>query len=60
LAEKQGMNTTDIKTKTKTSLKNFKAVLEKAKDKVSSSFKQKIIEEEKIIDEFQNKAILKK
>jgi len=59
LAEKQGMNTTDIKTKIKTSLKNFKAILEKAENKVSGNFKKKVTEEEKIIEDFQNKAILK-
>jgi hypothetical protein len=59
LAEKQGINTTDTKTKIKNSLKNFKAVLEKSKNKVSGNFKQKITEEEKIIEEIQNKAVLK-
>lgn len=60
LAEKQGINTTDIKTKIKSSLKNFKEILEKSENKVSDNFKKKVVEEEKIIEEFQNKAILKK
>jgi len=59
LAEKQGINTTDIKTKIKASLQNFKAILEKSKNKVSESFKQKIIDQQEIIKEYQNKAALK-
>jgi hypothetical protein len=59
LAKKQGMTTTDIKTKVKASLNNFKLILEKSKNKVSANLQKKIVEEEKIIDEFKNKAVLK-